>query len=196
MDGNDRVRGGRGADTLNGDAGDDRISGRGDGSVSGFTGLRLSECAVRSPEPKSVCQRLLALPDLRTGVDIEQPDGLQQRSGSCPQRAFDGGGRHVVLDDQGDILFGDRETRDDRDVASGRRCGNQRIKIDLRCGGARRQTESRTDLWVQLAGVPDPFARGQVGRLAIAELKLANPRVSKDNKAALLETKAMLESEK
>jgi hypothetical protein len=111
-----------------------KLGGRGNRTVSSGGRFGVGEGTVRSPEPQRVRQRLLPLTDLRAGVDVEQPHRLEQRPGSDPERALYGGGRYFVVDDQGHILLGHREAGDHRDIAAGRRRGDQGIKIDFRSG--------------------------------------------------------------
>ena len=58
--------------------GPDAICRRLDRGVPRGAGLVFGECAVGGPEPQRQRQGFAALADLRTGVDVEQPDVLQQ----------------------------------------------------------------------------------------------------------------------
>ncbi len=53
-----------------------------DRGVAGGAGLVLGQRPVGGPEPQRQGQRLAALPDLRTGVDVEQPHVLEQLTGA------------------------------------------------------------------------------------------------------------------
>ena len=84
-------------------------------------GLLDGQRPVGRAEAQRVRQGLLALADLLAGVDVEQPDGLQQFARPLAQRGLDLGGRDVRVDDQRDILRRDREGGDARAPAAARR---------------------------------------------------------------------------
>src|SRR5215467_11529081 len=101
-----------------------RLGNRG---VPGGTGLLVGERAVGGAEAQPVGEGLVPLPHLLTGVDVEQPDLLQQpavglgRPGG--QRGLHLGGGHHLADDQRDVLGGDRERGDQRRLGRRQRGG-------------------------------------------------------------------------
>ena len=75
--------------------------GRGlDRGVAGRAGLVLGQRAVGGAEPQRQRQRLAALADLRTGVDVEQPDVLEQLARAVADRVDDALRGDLLADDQ------------------------------------------------------------------------------------------------
>jgi hypothetical protein len=120
----------------------------------------VGEGAVGRAQPQRVGERALALPHLRAGVDVEQPQRLQQRAGAVAQRRLDLGGRHGGVDDQGDVDRGPREVRHQRRRHRSAGCGrgHQRVEVGLGGAGALRQVERGDGARVQLAGDTDAGA--------------------------------------
>ena len=90
-----------------------------DRGVAGGGRLALLEGAVRRPEAQGVGERLLALADLVAGVDVEEPDRLEQLARALAQRGLDVGRRDRGVDDERDVLLGDGVRREGRAPGAG-----------------------------------------------------------------------------
>ena len=98
--------------------------------------------------------------DLRAGVDVEQPDRLEQLAGSLAQGGLDLCRRHVRVDDERDVLLGHRVGREARGRTQMHGVLEQHVEVGL---GARPSAAAapngRAHPRVQLAGVPDDARR-------------------------------------
>ena len=86
------------------------LPGQGHRGVAGGAGLVLGQRPVGRPEPQGQGQGFATLPDLRAGIDVEQSRILQQVAGTLAYDVDHGLSRHVVGDDEADVLE-DRRVR-------------------------------------------------------------------------------------
>ena len=137
---------------LNGTA---PLGGQGDRGVASGAGLLLGQGPVGSAEPQRERQRLVAGADLVAGVDVEEPDRLEESP--APSRSAASTSAAVTSS---------ATTRATSSLATGKvenwgpgttstACGHQDVEVDLDRGRAGRQPERRARLRVQLAGVTE-----------------------------------------
>ena len=146
------------------------LGGQRDRGVAGGTRLVLGERAVGSPEAQGERQRLLALADLRPGVDVEEPDRLEQLPRALAQGRLDVRGRaptssttsatsSLATGKSENVRGGDDRRRRARAAGRGRsrrrRCGPGRRTPRTPAGAARRRdraTASPTRISAQRPG--------------------------------------------
>ena len=100
------------------------------GEVARRSGLPLLEGPVGRAEAQGVRQGLLALADLVAGVDVEEPDRLEQLPRALAERSLDVGGRHRGVDHQRDVLLGDGVRREGGRLAQVDRVGDEQVEVD------------------------------------------------------------------
>ena len=110
--------------------------GGGDGRIASLRGLGVGEGPVGRPEPQRVGQRLLALTDLRAGVDVEQL--TDSSSGPAPAaerrlRPPPPARRPSTISATSSLATGKDEMAGTSAASLGR-AGDQRVEVDL--GGA------------------------------------------------------------
>src|SRR4051794_24361708 len=93
-----------GADSSGALDGPVSLGGEGDGGIASRAGLGLREGPVRRTEAQGERHGLLALADLRPGVDVEEAHRLHQLTCALAQRARQRGDREVEVDDESDVL--------------------------------------------------------------------------------------------
>ena len=122
--------------------------------------------SVRSggTEPQGVRQGLPALADLVPGVDVEEPDRLEQLTGALAQGCLHVRGGDGGVDHERDVLLGDRVRREGGRPAQVDGTADEQVEVDLRGDRALRQAEGLAHARVHLAGVPDDLSvHGQLG---------------------------------
>src|SRR3954468_19204797 len=75
----------------------------GDGGVAGSEDLDVGQRAVGGAQAQRVGKRATAGTDLRAGVDVKQPQVLEQVAGARPQCVLDLGSRDALADDESDV---------------------------------------------------------------------------------------------
>jgi len=78
-------------------------------SVTSLEGLRVGQGSVSSPQPQVESQRLAVITHLLALVDVEKLDGLKQRSRSLDESLPNILCSNRLINDQGNVLLGDRE---------------------------------------------------------------------------------------
>ena len=131
----------------------DAVGGGFDGGVARRAGLALGQRTIGRAESQRQRQRLASVADLRAGVDVEQPDILEQFARPVAHSVDHRPSGDVLADDQADVLEDRRERRHRRSRQRlGERDGRQ-VKLDR--AGALRQAGPLHNGRMQLACVPD-----------------------------------------